>query len=1156
MTTPFTGETAQPVSDLSPEEKRALLTQMLQKKSAETASLYPLSHGQQALWFMHQLAPQSAAYNVFLAMRVLSADLDVAALKRAFQALVDRHPALRTTYTTRHGKPAQQVRAHLDVDFEEVAAANWSQEQFDQFLLAEAHRPFSLEHGPLMRVRLFTRSANERVLLVTLHHIAHDFWSIVVLLSELGHFYPAEKNGTHAALEPLQLQYKDYVRWQSRMLASREGDDLWNYWQEQLSGELPILDLPLDRPRPPVQTFRGSSHVFRLDQQLTQQLKTLAQENGSTLYMTLLAAFQILLHRYSNQREVLLGTLAAGRGRAEFANLVGYFVNPVTLRADFSRNPTFVEFLEQVRQTVLSAIEHQDYPFPLLVERLQPSRDSRRSPLLDVVFVLEKPHRAEVQDLSLFVIGEPGARADLGGLQLEPYPVKERVTQFDLELRMVEVGKTLSASFLYNTDIFDAETISELSLHFRHLLSAIIDTPALPISRLSLLSPTQRQRIYELHQPSPASFPPALCLHQLFEAQVAATPHARALSYEETNLTYAELNARANQLAHYLRSRSITPDTLVGICLERSIEMVVSLLAVLKAGAAYLPLDPQYPQDRLAYMVSDAACRVLITEESLRVRLPETDAHVLCLEQEQVQIERESTENLSEAETGVTPAHLAYVIYTSGSTGRPKGVMVSHHNVVRLFASARRHFDFSSHDVWTLFHSYAFDFSVWELWGALLSGGRLVVVPYLTSRAPEDFYRLLCREGVTVLNQTPSAFRQLIAAEATLATLSVAGEVAVATSNSTATAGLALRYVIFGGEALELASLRGWVERHGDEQPQLVNMYGITETCVHVTYRRLRTPEVEAGGGSVIGQALSDLSLYVLDEEGELVGVGMPGELYVSGAGLARGYLGRAGLTSERFVADGLSNAVGERMYRTGDVVRWVRSGELEYVGRADEQVKIRGFRIELGEVASVLGEHEALAESVVLVREDERGEKRLEAYYVRGGVETLERGELRAWMRGRVPEYMVPARYVEVEKVPLTGHGKVDRAKLLAAGAAQADGGAESAVSYVAPRTHTEQTLAKIWEDVLRIQRVSIDDNFFELGGHSILATQVVSRIREAFQLELPLHQFFENPSVSGLSVAIAQHRVGQVSAEEVELILTELEMFSDEEAEAKCFS
>lgn len=1062
--------------------------------ASEGENEYPLSYGQKGLWFLHNLAPEGVAYNIARAVRIRAA-LDVASLRRAFSVLVARHAALRTNFAISQGRPIQRVHEHFEPGFHQEDV-HWSEAQLDEHLTEEGERQFDLERERLLRIHLFTRSSDEHILLLTAHHIIVDFWSLALLMQELSILYEAEQSGISCALPALSSSYSDFVRWQKDLLSSEEGEKHWAYWRDQLSDELPILNLPSTRPRPPVQTFRGTSEPFRLNATTTRQLRALSREHDATLYMTLLAAFQVLLHRYTGQEELVVGSVTAGRTKAEFASLVGYFVNPVVLRATISDDATFASFLVQVRRSVLDAFEHQDYPFSMLVERLEAARDPSRSPLFQVMFSFQDTHLPSGEALSLFALGEAGARMNLGGLELESLPLKRRVAQFDLTLMMTEANEELYATFEYNTDLFDAATIQQMAQSFQILLEAVVANPAERISRLPLLKPDlfaplrEKSSVPKAHQ----------TIHQLFECQAAATPEATAVVSGDQRLAYRELNERANKLARHLRRLGVGPETLVGVCVERSAEMLVGLLGILKAGGAYVPLDASDPRERLAFLLDDARVEVLVTQSNLLGQIPDHKAQVVCLDRDWKEIEPNSADDF---DSRVSPDNAAYVIYTSGSTGWPKGVVVSHYNVLRLFAATKKLFDFSERDVWTLFHSYAFDFSVWELWGALLHGGRVVVVPYFVSRTPEAFRELLLNEGVTVLNQTPSAFRQLIREE----------------NNIGREGELVLRLVIFGGEALELQSLRPWLERHGDERPQLVNMYGITETTVHVTYRRIRMADLESRRGSVIGKAIPDLQVYVLDQHQQPVPVGVAGELCVGGEGLARGYLYQPQLTAERFIADRFSGGTGARLYRSGDLGRYLAAGEIEYLGRIDQQVKVRGFRVEPGEIEAMLGEHPTVRESVVVAREDAIGDKRLVAYVVSDGPFSAE--TLRNHLQQRLPEYMLPAAIVEIETLPLTPNGKIDRRALPPLDNLTA----RSSKSFEAPRTETEQKLAAIWSEVLGISPVGVHENFFEMGGDSILSIQLVARAKEA-GLVLTPKQLFQCQTVAELAQVVGTER------------------------------
>ncbi|HEX2909581.1 MAG TPA: amino acid adenylation domain-containing protein [Chloroflexia bacterium] len=942
--------------NLLKQHKAEILT-LLEKPANDEGEIESLSYGQRAIWFLYQTAPDSAAYNVAFTARIHSS-LNLAALRQAFQALVERHPTLRTGYSAIDGKPGQQIR-RIEVGFEEIDASGWNQTTLNEAVEAAYKRPFDLEHDCLLRVSLFRQSDQLYTLLLTVHHIAADGWSLWLLLDELRALYPAYCNQRPAVLPLPVKQYSDYVRWQQAANSGQAGEKLRAYWEKQLAGAPAVLELPTDRPRPAVQTYNGASHPFEFDQKLAQQLSSLAKAHGVTMYTLLLAAFQALLYRYTCQEDILVGAPTFGRERADFSGIVGDFVNSVVLRGRLSGEMPFTDFLAQSRTTVLEALAHQDYPFTLLVEQLQPERDPSRSPLFQVVFVLQRPQLSS-DVIATFKPGQAGSRLNFGGLAFEPVGMAQQEGQFDLTLEMFETGQELFGNFKYNTDLFDAATVARLAGHFKSLLADIVAHPTRSIGRLTLLTVEERQRL--LAQPE-QSFNADQPLTGLFEQQVARTPGAAALSFEGQTLTYAELNRRANQVAHYLRRLGVGPDVPVGLYMERSLDLMVALLGILKAGGCYLPIDPDYPPERLAFMLEDAQAPVLLTQKSLKPAVQNLAPRLVCLDEDWPEIARESELNPS---SEITSANLAYIIYTSGSTGRPKGVQIEHRQVVRLFGATDDWYSFNEKDVWTLFHSYAFDFSVWEIWGALLYGGKLVVVPQLVTRSPEAFYRLLAREGVTVLNQTPSAFRQLIQAEG------MAGK-----------AELALRYVIFGGEALELASLKLWFERHGDQKPQLVNMYGITETTVHVTYRPLSLADLEKPQGSVIGVPIPDLQLYLLDQHRQPVPEGVPGELYVGGAGLARGYLNRPELTAERFIPNPFSTDRQARLYKTGDLARRRADGELEYLGRIDHQVKIRGFRIELGEIETLLAQHPGVQESLVLPKNYGNGDQRLVAYLV-----------------------------------------------------------------------------------------------------------------------------------------------------------------------------
>ncbi|AGC45642.1 non-ribosomal peptide synthetase [Myxococcus stipitatus DSM 14675] len=1051
----------------------------------------PLSFPQQRLWFLDQLDPNSASYNIPLALR-LEGVLDEAVLHEALETLVRRHEVLRTTFRGVEGQPRQEIsrEPRIPVEVHELGtlpAADREREVLRR-VTAEAGRPFNLAEGPLLRASLLRLGEQDHVLIFSMHHIVTDAWSMGVVAREVAALYDAALRRAPAPLPELPLQYADYAVWQRQWL---RGDVLraqLEGWRQRLAGAPARLELPTDRPRPPVQTFRGARHAFRLSSEVAERLVSFSQQEKATPFMTLLAAFQVLLGRYSGQDDISVGTPTAGRRVAELEGLIGFFVNTLVLRSRLALQDTFRELVRQVREMTLDAYAHQDLPFEQLVEELRPERDLGVAPLFQVMFVVQNA---------------PVSTLRVPGLKLQPLDVETSTARFDLTLQFAEGPEGWAGSLEYNTDLFDAGSVARLATHYQVLLAAALTASDTRLDALPLLTDAERHQVLVEWNTLRLDPPAHGTLHGLFEAQVARAPDALALSFEGQHLTYRELNARANQLAAWLRSQGVGAESLVGLYLDRSLELVVGLLAILKAGAAYVPMDPAYPRERLAFMVEDSGVPLLLTQQALAAQLPSQQARRLCLDSEWSTVAGFPSHDV---ETKGDADHLAYVIYTSGSTGRPKGSLLCHGQVLRLFSSTQREYGFDARDVWTLFHSSAFDFSVWELWGALLYGGRLVIVPYWVSRSPGDFHALLQREEVTVLNQTPSAFRQLLQHEETLEKAPP----------------LALRYVIFGGEALDFRGLQPWFARHGDSQPRLVNMYGITETTVHVTYRALSEQDAR-GTASVVGVPISDLQAFILGPSLEPVPVGIPGELYIGGRGLARGYHGRPDLTAERFIPHPFSTTPGARLYKTGDRARFREDGQIESLGRTDFQVKLRGFRIELGEIEAVLEQQPGLRQALVLAREDRAGDKRLVAYLVPTAGHEVDTATLRQVLKAQLPEYMVPSAFVTLEALPLTSNGKVDRKALPAPDASSAPVSA-----YKAPSTPIEQRLAELWRDVLGVERVGVTDSFFELGGHSLLAVQVMSRIRATFGVDLPLRTLFEHRDIEVLARALEQLGAG----------------------------
>ncbi|MFB6893591.1 amino acid adenylation domain-containing protein [Kitasatospora sp. NPDC056327] len=1058
----------------------------------------PLSPAQRGLWFHYRLEGPSPTYNIPLAL-TLTGPLDRDALALAVSDLAARHETLRTVYgESADGEPHQRILPPAPVTLHTGTGA-----------LADAVRhSFDLGAEPPLRATLFAHEDGTHTLLLLLHHIAGDGASTTPLARDLAAAHAARLAGRTPELPSLDVQFADHVAWQAKLLGTADAPSplavrQLDHWRKTLAGLPDQLDLPTDRPRPAVAAHRGATVPFHLDADAHAALAALARTTGTSVFTAVQAGLAALLTRHGCGTDIPVGTPVAGRDSDETAALVGYFVNSVVLRTDVSGDPTFRELLGRARTAVLGAHDHADLPFDRLVEELNPPRSLARHPLFQVMLAWQSVPDRE------FALG--------GGLTATIAAIPSGTAKFDLTLNAGELREGGIAGFLeYRTDLFDEATVRALAERLARLLTAAATAPDTTVGRLPLISDDEHRRALVEWNGTPVTSEPGATLPELFEAAALAGPGSVAATCDGESLGYAELGARADRLARLLAARGIGPGTIVALALPRSLDLVVGLLAVAKSGAAYLPLDPEYPADRLAYMLADAAPAALLTDTATAPRLPGHSVPQLLVdggEQDAFPAvpltQQERTRPLRAEDT-------AYVIYTSGSTGRPKGVPVTHHNVVRLFSATDHWFGFGAADVWTLFHSYAFDFSVWELWGALLHGGRLVVVPHLVSRDPAAFLDLLARERVTVLNQTPSAFYQLSAAD-----------------RERPGSELALRYVVFGGEALELGRLDDWYERHADDAPTLVNMYGITETTVHVSYIALDRASAAAGTSSTIGVNIPDLRVYVLDPHLQPVPPGVTGEMYVAGAGLARGYLGRPGLSAERFVADphaGLFGERGTRMYRSGDLARRRSDGVLEYFGRADQQVKIRGFRIELGEIEAVLAAHPAVADAAVVVREDTPGDKRLVGYAVLAPeADAVAAEDLRARTAADLPVHMVPSAVVLLERLPLTANGKLDRRALPAPDAPAAGAGRP-------PRNPREQQLCELFAEVLGVPAVGVDDDFFALGGHSLLVVRLAGRIRAVLGLEVGIGTLFQAPSVAALDTALS---AGTPGADALDVLL-----------------
>ncbi|WP_280475369.1 non-ribosomal peptide synthetase, partial [Nocardia asiatica] len=1046
------------------------------------------------MWFLNRFDPGSAVNNIPVAVR-LSGRLDVAALRAAVGDLAERHEVLRTVYPDVDGVGYQVVLPVGDArSVPDVMVRRAGEPEVPALVAAAVGEGFDVTVAPPVRVRLIELSDTEHVLVCVVHHIAGDGFSMGPLTRDLMSAYVERTRGGAPGWAPLEVQYADFALWQREILGAEDDPESLlarqiAFWRAGLAGLPEQLELPADRARPAMASHRGATLAFEVDAEVHAGLVRVAHEHNATLFMVVHAALAVLLARLSGSRDIAVGTPVAGRGEAELDDLVGMFVNTLVLRTEIDPGVGFDRLLRQVRSVDVEAFGHADVPFERLVELLDPVRSPARHPLFQVMLTFQNLARAELE---------------LPGLSVSAVDLAVPLAKFDLQLALSEdidrhgQPRGLSAAFTYATDLFDPATVQDFADRFGRILAAVAADASAVVGDIDVLAAGERELV--LHEWStPGAVVPEVTLVEVIAAQARSRPDAIAIRYADTALTFGELHRRANQVARALIALGAGPESVVAVAVPRTEELPVALLGVLTAGAAYLPIDTAYPVQRLEFMLEDAAPVAILTTAAERESLPVGNVPVLLLE-DTTGYDEARVRN-RERVTPLRPDHLAYVIYTSGSTGVPKGVGVAHRNVVELFANTQLLFEFDETDVWTLFHSFAFDFSVWELWCALANGGTVVVVDYLTSRSPEQFRELLIREQVTVLNQTPSAFYQL--AEADRAAHHDEGK-------------FALRYIVFGGEALDLRQLRRWYERHPVDAPWLVNMYGITETTVHVSFLSL-DEQMADNPASVIGRALPGLDAYVLDDRVHPAPVGVAGEIYVAGAQLSRGYLGRAGLTAARFVANPFG-APGSRMYRSGDIGRWVGFGgqaTLEYAGRGDQQVQLRGFRIELGEIEAALLRCPGVSQAVVVVRADEHAGDRLVGYVVPDAGASLDASVLRTQVSEFLTGYMVPDAVVVLDVLPLTANGKLDRRGL-------PEPEFVSGVVFRAPGSPVEQAVAEVFAGLLGAGEVGLDDDFFALGGNSLLATRVVARINEALDADVAVRELFAAPTVAGLAARV----------------------------------
>ena len=1123
-------EDAKNIAELSPAERASLVMRLKKKKAAGgtggriiprrgEAAHHPLSFAQQRLWFLEQLEP-NGPYKVPVAFR-LRGQLNVGALEQSVNEIISRHEVLRTTFEEFDGRPVQIVRPRpmLSIPFTDLSHLTEFERVEEVKRVAErmSGQPFDFVRGPLVGAALVRLAEEEYIFWFLMHHIVSDGWSIGVLVKELSAAYEAFADGRQPELPELPIQYADFAHWQREWLQGETLERQMKYWKERMGDKAPPpLALPTDRPRPPVQSYRGAILTHLVDPALTGRLKELARREGVTPYMLLLATFKTLLHRYAAQDDIVVGTPIANRNRTEVEPLIGFFVNTLVLRTDLSGDPTFRELLGRVRDVTLGAYAHQDLPFEKLVEELQPERDTSRTPLFQVMFSLQNA---------------PMPSMKMGGIEVSLMDDDTTVSPFDLSFDVAERTDGLLCGLEYNTDLFDAATVRRMLKHFASLLEAATAGPFARISVLPLLTNGERHQLLVEWNETRREYPRDRCIHELFEEQAAAKPGAVALVCGSERLTYAELNERANQLARYLRARGVGAESRVGVLLEREMWAGVALLAVLKAGGAWVALDPAYPPPRLAFMLEDAGASVLVTTKRLAGSLPAHDARLVCLDAEARHVETQEGGNLGRV---ADARNLAYLVYTSGTTGRPKGILVEHRSLVNTslaFASQHR---LTPHDRLLQFASFSFDVAAEEFFGAWLAGACAVMRPAHAFSAIDGFVRFVEREGVTVANLPASFWAEW------LATLDEQEEGGGDNDGSDGDDGndgatrdtflpATLRRIVVGNEKTLGATLARWRRLVGDGI-EWCNAYGPTETTVTASYYEPSDPDaIDAAQAQThavpIGRPIANAEMYVLDARQQPVPVGVVGEIYVGGDGVSRGYHRSPAQTAELFLPHPHGRQPGARLYRTGDLGWFLPDGNVQYLGRTDEQVKVRGFRIEVGEIEAALRQHPDVRASVVATSDDGRGGLRLVAYVVpRAQAAAAASGDLRDFLKEQLPEHMIPAAFVRLEALPLTPNGKLDRKALPAPDAASR----EAREAYVAPRSELERLIANVWQEVLKVEQVSVHDNFFGLGGHSLLLIHVNSKLRDALRAELPVIEMFKYPTVSTLAEHLSAPRAG----------------------------
>lgn len=1086
---------------------------MSDKANKET-STYPLSFGQKALYFLYLNSPESPAYNVAFNAKLISS-LNESSLKKSFQKLVNAFPSLRTNFRIEDGKPVQEIKGYKEVFLKIINAENLDEQTLRKLVKQTNEIPFDLENGDLLKVYLFKLQENNYEMLMSMHHIITDGWSYGILFRELENLISAEAEGNDYLIPSISKKYSDYVNYQNEFISGDEGNRQWDYWKSELAGELPVLNLPADKKRPEVQTYNGSSIYFNPDKNVIETLRSIAQNEGTTLFVTLLAAYQILLHRYTSQTDIITGFPTAGRTQTEFDKITGYFINPVSLRVNFENDLTFPELLKQVKQKVLNAISNQDLPFSVIVERLLKKREPAYSPVFQTFFGLQKIEKS----------GELSKHE--GKFYLEHFITPQQEGQFDLSTEFVEGNDSMYGVLKFNSDLFETSTIAKMTAHFSNLLKDISTNPRKKISEFNLLSDDEKNVLINQWNQTDFEFEKFDCVHKLFEEQSRMTPDSAAVIFKNEEISFDELNKRANSLANYLLKTGTGKDCLVGLFVERSVEMVVSILGILKAGAAYIPIDVSYPQSRIDYMIRDSGVKVLITQESLVNLLPQNVSGIILIDKDREEISKYSGSN---PEIKIDLESPAYVIYTSGSTGNPKGVVIRHKSLSNHMLWMKDAFGFNSADRVLQKTPFSFDASVWEFYLPLVTGGCLVMAEPDGHMNTAYLCEVIKEKNVTIIQLVPSLLRLLL------------NENEFENCKN-------LKSVFCGGEALT-SDLK---EKLFDKlNVNFYNLYGPTEATIDATY--FQCGNNFSGETIPIGKPVYNTQTYVVDKYMNLAPAGVAGELLIGGAGIAKGYLNNPELTNEKFIFDIFKKINSAKLYKTGDLVKYKSDGNLEFIGRADHQVKFRGFRIELEEIESHLSKHDDVKETVVIVREDNPGSQKLTSYVVLKKPEAVSQNDLKNYLRERLPEYMIPNVFVFMNNLPVLPNGKIDKKSLPVPDAMKLT---ES--EFAAPVIPSEKILSEIWKEILNLEKVGVNDNFFELGGDSIISIQIISRANQ-HGIKITPKQIFQYQTIFELArvIEFSESTTGEQGMVTGEVFLTPVQhsFFESEQAETNNYS